>query len=62
MRKKTFRESGQRFFNFCFLIKKALFLILIVTGPPHPLAGSVERPRGGVHQHDVPSEVSSVLP
>ena len=33
-----------------------------VTGPPYPLAGSVERPRGGVHRRDVASEVSSVLP
>ena len=37
-------------------------LISIVTGPPYPLAGSVERPRGGAHRHDVASEVSSVPP
>ena len=35
-------------------------IYLYVTGPPHPLAGSVERPRGGVHRHDVAGEVSSV--
>ena len=34
----------------------------LVTGPPHPLAGSVERPPGSVHRHDVASEVSSVPP
>ena len=32
----------------------------IVTGPPYPLAGSVERPRGSVHRHDAASEVPSM--
>ena len=31
----------------------------IGTGPPHPLAGSVERPRGGAHRHNAASGVSS---
>ena len=33
-----------------------------VTGSPYPLAGSVERPRGGAYWHDVANEVSSVPP
>ena len=31
--------------------------ISIVTGPPYLLAGSVERPRGGAHRHNVVSGV-----
>ena len=29
-------------------------------GPPDPLAGSVEQPRGGAHRYDVTSEISQV--
>ena len=47
------------------LILSTLLIIIktcTVTGPPYPLAGSVERPRDGAHRHDVAREVSSVPP